>query len=147
MDPADRSNELQYIGVPPLALLFGIVLFSTPWVRHRFYETFYHLHLLMAVTYVGLMFWHAGLEGDSWNYLWATIAVWLASILARVFWFNRAFNLRTEWFHGSATKLQALPGAMSRLTISVPAEFHWNAGQHMFPSSTTTHSPLPGLRH
>ena len=87
----------------------------------------------MAITYVGLMFWHAGLEGDSWDYLWATVAVWLASILARAFWYNRVLvikqNLRLA---GSAAHLTSLAGGMTKIDMVAPKGFHWRPSQHCF---------------
>lgn len=87
-------------------MLFGLVVLSIPYLRHRFYEAFYHLHILLAISYVGLMFWHSGNLGDSWAYLWATIAVWLASILARFFYFNQSFNVHNQWIEGSPTHVR-----------------------------------------
>ena len=121
-------------------MLFGLVVLSIPYLRHRFYETFYHVHILLAVSYVGLMFWHSGNLGDSWAYLWATIALWLTSILARLFYFNQAFNVRRQWFAGSPTRLQALPGKMTRIDVLAPYNFSWRPGQHCFlrfPSVST----------
>lgn len=113
-------------------MLFGLVLLSIPYLRHRFYEAFYHLHILLAISYVGLMFWHSGNLGDSWAYLWATIAVWLASIVARLFYFNQSFNVRNQWIAGSPTHLQALPGNMTRIDVLAPPGFSWRPGQHCF---------------
>lgn len=113
-------------------MLFGLVVLSIPYLRHRFYEAFYHLHILLAISYVGLMFWHSGNLGDSWAYLWATIAVWLASILARFFYFNQSLNVHNQWIVGSPTHLQALPGNMTRIDVLAPHGFSWRPGQHCF---------------
>lgn len=113
-------------------MLFGLVVLSIPYLRHRFYEAFYHLHILLAVSYVGLMFWHSGNLGDSWAYLWATISVWLASILARIFYFNQSFNVHNQWIAGSPTHLEGLPGNMTRIDVLAPHGFSWRPGQHCF---------------
>lgn len=55
----------QYNGTPTLAILFFLVTFSIPYIRARFYELFVHSHILGAIVYLGLMFWHAGNIGDS----------------------------------------------------------------------------------
>lgn len=78
------------------------------------------------------MFWHSGNLGDSWAYLWATIALWLASILVRFFRFNQSFNVRNQWIEGSPTHLQALPGNMTRIDVVPPQGFSWRPGQHCF---------------
>ncbi|KAF6791645.1 ferric reductase [Colletotrichum sojae] len=56
----------EYSGVPPLAMLFGLCVFSFPQIRRRFYESFYFVHIGLAITYLDLLFWHAGDAEDSW---------------------------------------------------------------------------------
>ena len=124
---------MQYTGTPPLAILFGILILSLPWIRHRAYEVFYHVHFWLAVTYVGLLFWHAGQEGDSWVYMWATITAWLLSILARAFWFTRSANvMQKRWMVGSPVRIRALPGNMTAVELPAPEDFHWQPGQHAY---------------
>jgi len=114
-------------------MLFGLLLFSLPWIRHRVYEGFYHLHFWLAVAYVGLMFWHAGDEGDSWVYLWATITAWLLSIFARAFWFMRTTNtVAAPWAVGSPLTATILPSEMTLLKLVAPQGFHWRPGQHVY---------------
>ena len=127
-----KPGGFEYTGVPPLALLIGLAIFSIPWVRHRFYETFWHLHVLMAITYIGLMFWHAGQEQDSWAYMWATLAVFIAQIIFRFFYYNRAFNLQTDWFRGSPTSLVALSGGAVSIKVFAQESFTWRVGQHAY---------------
>ena len=124
--------SVQYTGVPALAILFGIVVLSLPYVRHRIYETFYFSHFFLAVTYLGLCFWHFGQEGDSWAYLWATLALWLASILGRVFYHNQSFKLNNRWLTGCPTRLWALPDRMTKIDVLVPSTFSWRPAQHCF---------------
>ena len=115
-----------------MAILFGVVVLSLPYVRHRVYERFYYSHIILAVTYLGLCFWHFGQEGDSWAYLWATLALWLFSILGRVLFQNKSFNFTNPWLTGLPTRLRALPGDMTRIDVLVPSTFSWRPGQHSF---------------
>ncbi|KAI9738006.1 MAG: hypothetical protein M1834_009376 [Cirrosporium novae-zelandiae] len=102
-------------------------------IRHRLYELFYQFHFLLAVVYLGLMFWHAGQEQDSWAYLWATLAIWLVQILMRVFHKNQSLRLRDQWMlDGCPTYLKALPGDMTRIEIIAPGHLKWRPGQHVF---------------
>ena len=147
----------QYSGVPPLAILFGLVTLSLPYVRHRVYEGFYYSHILLAITYLGLLFWHAGDTLDSWAYLWATVALWLASYLARVFWYTRPLNIHSQWFTGAPTTLTRLPGAMTRIEVLPPPGFTHTPAQHCFlrfpsvsltdnhPFTISTTAPLQDL--
>lgn len=106
-----------------MAILFGLVVLSIPYIRHRFYETFYFSHFFLAIAYLGLCFWHSGQEGDSWAYLWATLALWLLSILGRVFYHNQSFKPDNPWLTGFPTRLRALPDSMTRIDILVPSAF------------------------
>ncbi|RMZ82788.1 hypothetical protein DV738_g1624, partial [Chaetothyriales sp. CBS 135597] len=124
---------LEYTGTPTLAILFGILVFSIPWFRHRAYEVFYHTHFWMAATYLGLMFWHCDNNGDSWDYLWASLAIWLATAAARAFWFNQTTSiLAPRWLVGSSVTAKTYPDNMTSLQIVAPAGFHWRPGQHVF---------------
>lgn len=113
-------------------MLVGLVLLSLPWIRHRMYEAFYHVHLWLAVSYVGLMFWHCKDLGDSWAYMWATLAVWLFSLFGRVFWYNRTTNLGRTMFNTSHVTSRLLPESMIQLEIDAPEGFEWHAGQHVY---------------
>lgn len=116
-----------------MAILFGLLILSIPFIRHRVYELFYHVHFWLAVTYLGLMFWHAGQEGDSWAYLWASLAIWLATIVARTFYYTQPMSLTSSrWFVGSPLILKRYPDNMTRLELLAPIGFHWMPGQHVY---------------
>ena len=123
---------LQYSGVPPFAILFTLCVLSLPYLRRHFYESFYAAHILLGITYVGLLFWHASNEIDSWAYLWATIALWLVSWLARAFWFTRPLKIGSQWLRGSPTSITKLPGDMTRVEILAPKGFRYEPAQHCF---------------
>ena len=130
--PAAVLTPPQYTGVPPLAILFGIVVFSVPWVRHRFYETFYWLHWVLGAVYLGLCFWHFDQEMDSWTYLWAAMGIWLISILGRTFYMNHAFKVASAWPSSFPTQLSVLAGDIVRIDVYVPTSVTWAPGQHFY---------------
>ncbi|KAL0954203.1 hypothetical protein HGRIS_005331 [Hohenbuehelia grisea] len=126
-----EPGAMELTGTPPIAILFGLVALSIPWIRNRFYNFFYRLHVPMAITYLGLMFWHSANLIDSWAYLWATLAVWGASILVRLFYKWQTFSVaRSPWFTGFPASFKPLPGGMTRLTLLAPLDFTWRVGQH-----------------
>jgi predicted ferric reductase len=127
-----KSGSNEYTGTPPLAILFGICVFSLPQIRKRFYEIFYIVHILLGVTFLGLMFWHAANINDTWAYLWATLAIWGASLLARVFWKTRPLNIQNQWFSGVPAILKAMPGNVTRIEVWADKNFHWKPSQHVF---------------
>ncbi|KAF2816241.1 uncharacterized protein BDZ99DRAFT_458126 [Mytilinidion resinicola] len=127
-----KTGGMEYTGTPPFVILVAIVLFSIPYIRQYFYNFFYKFHLGLAIVYLGLMFWHAAQEMDSWAYLWATLAVWGASILARVFVRNQQMNIQRQWLSGWPATIKAVGGDMTRVEVFAPRDFHWTAGQHCF---------------
>ena len=79
------------------------------------------------------MFWHAGKEGDSWTYLWVTIAVWLGSILVRVLWYIRTLNIRqSTWFQWFDAEFTPMSGGVTKVDVSLPEEVRARPGQHCF---------------
>ncbi|KAF2238176.1 hypothetical protein EV356DRAFT_440975 [Viridothelium virens] len=126
------AGAFEYTGVPPYALAFFLVSLSLPPVRCAAYETFVISHITAAIVLFGLCFWHFGNEGDSWNYLWATMALWLIQILGRVFWKMSTLRLSEDWFEGYPTTIRRLPGNVFKLQVTVPSHWTWHAGQHVF---------------
>ncbi|KAJ9213742.1 hypothetical protein DTO166G4_4673 [Paecilomyces variotii] len=130
MDKSSPPNE--YSGVPPLAILFGICVLSLPYIRDRFYESFYAAHILLVITYFGLLFWHSANTMDSWSYLWAALAIWVASWLTRVFWKTQPLNIRNSWFDGNAATVSIVSADVTRIDVWPSDGFHWKPSQHVF---------------
>ncbi|KAL7623127.1 ferric reductase [Parahypoxylon ruwenzoriense] len=125
-----KPGGMEYTGTPPLGILVGIVVLSIPWIRHRFYNFFYRVHIPMYVTYLGLLFWHSDHEKDAWVYLYATLALWLASCAVRLFYKWQTFSIFRDWFQGFPARLEELPGGMTKVTVLAPPDFQWRPGQH-----------------
>ena len=111
-------------------MLVGLCVLSVPVIRHRFYNLFYRIHIPLYVTFLGLMFWHAGNEMDSWAYLWATLAIWLFQVVARLFTKWQTFHVHRHWFSGFPATLKSLTGDMVQVTVLVPNDLKWKPGQH-----------------
>ncbi|KAI9812680.1 MAG: hypothetical protein M1826_002781 [Phylliscum demangeonii] len=125
-------DSFMYTGVPPWAVLTFLAAASVPWIRARFYELFAATHIMAAIVFLGLMFWHTGDTLDSWAYLWATLAIWLFSLLGRVFIKNRALSLTGRWFHGDPTNVRHLSEDIVALEVLVPDHYRWRPSQHFF---------------
>jgi predicted ferric reductase len=69
---------------------------------------------------------------DSWAYLWATVALWLASWLARAFWKTQPLNIRNNWFVGAPATLTVLSGDVTRIDVWQEGSFHWTPSAHVF---------------
>lgn len=131
-------------------------MLSLPIIR-RSYESFYYVHIILAITYLALLFWHAGNILDSWTYLWVTLALWLSSWTARALWSTQPTNIRNKWLVSSSAMLTGLPGQMTRLEMLAPRGFNVSPAQHCyirFPSLSDTDNhpftilsaPVPSTR-
>jgi hypothetical protein len=69
---------------------------------------------------------------DSWAYLWATLAVWSASWLARIFVKTQPLKIENSWFSGSPATLTVLDGDVTRMDVWSGNGFKWAPGQHAF---------------
>ena len=77
------------------------------------------------------MFWHCGNEGNSWYYLYATVAIFGFSLLGRVF-FKTSSIVGKRWFENNMATIQPLGRSMLKVCVFAPATESWNTGQHVF---------------
>jgi predicted ferric reductase len=125
----------EFTGVPPYAFCFGLVALSLPVFRRLGYEIFVSSHILMAIVFFGLCFWHFGPypgEMDSWWYLWGAMGVWLIQLAGRAFWKTSALKIGKEWLTGFPVMTKRLPDNIMRLDVVVPGTWTWTPGQHAF---------------
>ena len=94
------------------------------------YELFVSLHVPVSMVFVGLLFWHCHNYLMSWNYLWATVAIWLSSYLARLFMLNWSNPWRMSWLIGDEASVRILPEGAVRVTI--PTQVRWRPGQFIY---------------
>ncbi|PVH82906.1 hypothetical protein DL98DRAFT_652887 [Cadophora sp. DSE1049] len=151
------GGTTEWGGVPPLINLFLLCILSLPIIRYRIYESFYYSHIVLSISYLGLLFWHAGNILDSWAYLWATLALWLASWTARALWYTQPTNIKNKWLVSSSTAIFELTVQMTRIEMLAPRGFQFSPAQHCFlrfPSISYTDShpftivsaPVPSTR-
>lgn len=94
------------------------------------YELFVVLHVPAAVLFVGMLFWHCNNYLTSWDYLWATVAIWLSSYLFRLFKLNWTNPWRLSWLIGDEAAVALLPENAVKLTI--PTQVRWKPGQYIY---------------
>ena len=66
----------------------------------------------------------------SWNYLFATTAIWLASYLVRLFYLNWTNPFRMSWLIGEEAAVTLLPESAVKITI--PTQVKWKPGQYVY---------------
>ncbi len=127
-----KHASFLYSGVPPLAFLVAIMALSFPIIRRAAYEFFAWSHVTMSVIFLGLLFWHFANLYDSWHYLWATMAVWLFSLLGRAFHRISFFRLSSSWLRGCPAAVHSISPDMLKMEILAPPGWSWEPGQHVF---------------
>ncbi|KAK7536336.1 ferric reductase like transmembrane component-domain-containing protein [Phyllosticta citribraziliensis] len=124
----DKKRELS--GTMLYFIFLLMMLFSIPCFRARFYEFFAYTHFFLAFCFIGLLWWHIHGEYMSPTYIYVAAGLWTASALLRMTHRNPA--LRNGKLRGFQTTIEALPGNATRVTVRVPQNIAWKAGQHAF---------------
>jgi len=116
-------------GAGTVAVLLMAVLSPGP-LRHAFYETFLHLHILLAMVAMAGIYLHCSIEELApLTYIRGAVFLWVLERLlrlGRVLWCN--------FFRGSWTKVQltALPGGACRATLQLPSRVDIKPGTHAY---------------
>ncbi|KAK8174699.1 ferric reductase like transmembrane component-domain-containing protein [Phyllosticta citribraziliensis] len=126
----DKKRENQLSGTMLYFIFLLMMLFSIPCFRARFYEFFAYTHFFLAFCFIGLLWWHIHGEYMSPTYIYVAAGLWTASALLRMTHRNPA--LRNGKLRGFQTTIEALPGNATRVTVRVPQNIAWKAGQHAF---------------
>jgi NAD(P)H-flavin reductase len=126
-------NQQYYIyttGIAAIAPLAFLVLHSLPILRAKLYEAFVIAHAPVAYAFVALLMWHCNNYLTSWSYMYTTIALLAASLVARVFYLNWANPLRASFLIGEESAVTILPENAVKVTI--PTQKKWKPGQYAY---------------
>ncbi|KAL8961230.1 MAG: hypothetical protein Q9193_002185 [Seirophora villosa] len=126
-------REQSYIygtGVAALVPLIFLCVHSLPFLRAWMYEVFVALHVPVSIVFLGMLFWHCHNYLTSWNYLWATAAIWFTSYCARLFFLNWTNPWRMSWLIGEDAALTILPE--NAVKVTVPSQVRWRPGQYVY---------------
>ena len=117
-------------GVAALAPLIFLCVHSLPFIRSKMYELFVVLHVPATIVFLGMMFWHCHNYLTSWHYLWATTAIWVLSLIFRLFYLNWLNYWRMSWLCGEESAVTILPENAVKVTI--PTQVKWRPGQFVY---------------
>ena len=117
-------------GLAAFAALALLCVHSLPFIRSKMYELFVITHGPLSVVFLGMMFWHCSNYLTSWSYLWATVGIWVASILFRLFFLNWTRFWRNSWLCGEESAITLLPENAVKITI--PSQMKWKPGQFVY---------------
>ncbi|KAG5641814.1 hypothetical protein DXG03_004156 [Asterophora parasitica] len=119
------TKSYYWTGVAALIPQTWLILMSWGPIRSRYYETFKKLHFIVTIIFMIFLFIHCNFRLSSWDYFWATGAVY------GVTWLTR-FGL-TLFRNGLShtASFETLPDRAVRVRIPTKT-LKWGPGQHYF---------------
>ena len=117
-------------GLAALVPLGWLCVASLPFLRTLAYELFVLLHVPVAFIYVGMLFWHCKNYLSSWDYLFATLAIWVLSYFLRMFNLNWLKPWRNAWLIGDEAAVTLM--AENAIKVTIPTQMTWRPGQYVY---------------
>lgn len=114
-------------GTALLVILAWLCWASLPIFRRKYYELFKWLHVISGILFTAFFFIHCNKLLGSWDYLWATTAIFAGSTLARFAWmlYLNASGIPKATY-------EVLPSRMIKLTIRCNPTESWLPAQHYY---------------
>lgn len=124
---ADTSDTMVLTGTIGVCAFGAILLQSPSIVRHAFYETFLHVHIVLAFVSLVVVWLH--LEGDKQqNLVIAALLIWIVERCVRLYKIIRT-NIGRGVTHA---EVEALPGDALKITLRVVRPWKFRPGQHVY---------------
>ncbi|EKM52154.1 uncharacterized protein PHACADRAFT_212732 [Phanerochaete carnosa HHB-10118-sp] len=123
-----NTTPWYWSGIAALVPQTWLIFMSWGFIRNWHYEIFKKLHFCAATIFMVALFIHCDFRLTSWDYFWATMAIYTTT------WFMQVFRtLYHSKFTGIPYTLEQLSDpSMVRLTIEAGPRFRWSSGQHVF---------------
>lgn len=128
---AISGNTFLSFGTMATVCLIIIMVQASSVVRHAFYETFLHLHQILALlTVVGVYVHLEVAKLPAFPYIRYAIAIWVFERLARI---ARLVYLNFSRKNGrTKVQVEALPGEACRVTFHLPHHVVIRPGSHIY---------------
>lgn len=126
----DGSGMIYGTGIACIVPLIWLCVASLPFIRRVAYEAFVILHIPAGIVYVGLLFWHTKNALLTWNYLYATIAIWVICYLMRFFNLNWVRPWRLSFMVGDEAAVTLM--AENCIKVTIPTQMRWKPGQYVY---------------
>ncbi|KAK1482256.1 ferric reductase like transmembrane component [Colletotrichum tamarilloi] len=124
------SGVIYGTGIACLVPLVWLCVASLPFIRRVTYELFVMLHVPVGMVYVGLLFWHTKNYLASWDYLWATVGIWVLCYAIRLINLNWTRPWRLSFMVGDEAAISLL--AENAIKITIPTQMRWKPGQYVY---------------
>ncbi|KAK5132234.1 hypothetical protein LTR08_009294 [Meristemomyces frigidus] len=117
-------------GVAALVPCIFLCVHSLTVLRRRSYEIFVTAHVPVSILLLAMLFWHCHNYLTSWSYLFATLAIWVASYAVRLFYLNWTNPWRMSWLIGEEAAVTLLPE--NAIKVTIPTQLRWKPGQYVY---------------
>ncbi|KAI0105643.1 ferric reductase like transmembrane component-domain-containing protein [Nemania sp. FL0031] len=126
----EGSGIVYGTGIACLVPLGWLCVASLPFIRRVAYEAFIILHVPVGILYVGLLFWHTKNYLATWDYLFATIAIWVFCYLYRLSKLNWIKPWRPAFLVGDEAAITLM--TENAIKITIPTQMKWKPGQFVY---------------
>lgn len=118
------KDEAYWSGIVPLIFFVLLCTCFKKQIRKAMYEVSFHFHWIIGCGFFASLTYHVYDQLDMQDYMWATLAVWMAQWLCRVMTSGLA---RTR-----PATLAKISENLFEITIDNVKGLKWKAGQHCF---------------
>ncbi|KAJ1335707.1 ferric-chelate reductase [Microdochium nivale] len=126
----EGSGVIYGTGIACLVPLAWLCIASLPFIRRIAFEVFVALHVPVGLAYVGLLFWHTKNYLASWDFLWATVAIWIVCYAYRLTKLNWVKPWRQSFMVGDEAAITLM--SENAIKITVPTQMKWKPGQYVY---------------
>ena len=117
-------------GIACLVPLVWLCVGSLPIIRRKAYELFVMCHAPVGLVYIGVLFWHTKNFLLSWDYLYATVAIFVFCYVLRAFNLNWLKPWRISFMVGDEAAIQIM--TENAIKITIPTQMRWKPGQYVY---------------
>ncbi|KAI1851155.1 hypothetical protein JX265_013273 [Neoarthrinium moseri] len=126
----EGSGVIYGTGIACLVPLVWLCVASLPFIRRIAFEVFVMLHVPVGVIYVGVLFWHTKNYLASWDYLYASAAIWAFCYFLRLFKLNWTKPWRLSFMVGDEAAITLM--TENAIKVTIPTQMKWKPGQYVY---------------
>lgn len=126
----EGSGVIYGTGIACLVPLVWLCVASLPFIRRIAFEVFVMLHVPVGAVYLGMLFWHTKNYLASWDYLYASAAIWVACYIVRFFNLNWTKPWRLAFMVGDEAAITLM--TENAIKVTIPTQMKWKPGQYVY---------------
>lgn len=126
----EGSGVIYGTGIACLVPLIWLCVASLPFIRRMAFEVFQLLHVPVGMIYLGVLFWHTKNFLASWDYLWASVGIWVFCYFLRIFNLNWTKPWRYSFMVGDEAAITLM--TENAIKITIPTQMKWKPGQYVY---------------